>query len=174
MDGFGVRIKMKTLDLEKYIQNLSTDLYSFAFILIPDDLQATQLMIDSVSAFMIQKKDLIESLTKKGESHLLASTEDIKIQLYKLMYEMSKKRYHQLRMSFKNVEDNSGFFALEFDDKAVLFLQERTDFSMEIMEFILGKTKTEVLAHLYSARIAMVSELTSVQTAFVQGPRGHN
>ena len=106
MDGFGIRIKMKTLDLEKYIQNLSTDLYSFAFILIPDDLQATQLMIDSVSAFMIQKKDLIESLTKKGESHLLANTEDIKIQLYKLMYEMSKKRYHQLRMSFKNVEDN--------------------------------------------------------------------
>lgn len=165
---------MKTLELEKYIQNLSTDLYSFAFILIPDDLQATQLMIDSVSAFMIQKKNLIESLTKKGESHLLASTEDIKIHLYKLLYDLSKKRYHQLRMSFKNVEDTSGFFSLDFDDKATLFLQERTEFSLDKIEFILGKTKTEVLAHLYSARINMVSHLGSPQAAFENGHRPHN
>lgn len=165
---------MKTLDLEKYIQNLSTDLYSFAFILIPDDLQATQLMIDSVGAFMVQKRDLIQSITKEGESHLLANTEDIKIHLYKLMYELSKKRYHQLRMSFKNVEDNSGFFSLDFDDKAVLFLQERTEFSMDKIEFILGKTKTEVLAHLYSARIKMVSDLGSPKAAFENGFGHHN
>lgn len=174
MDGFGKRLKMKTLELEQYIQNLSTDLYSFAFILIPDDLQATQLMIDAVSAFMIQKKEFITSLTKKGESHLLASTEDIKIHLYKLMYDLSKKRYHQLRLSFKNVEDNSGFFSLEFDDKASLFLKERTDFSMDKIEFILSKSKTEVLAHLYSARIAMVAHMGSAQTAFENGIKNHN
>jgi hypothetical protein len=148
---------MKTLELEKFIQNLSPDLYSFAYILIPEDLQASQLMIDTVAAFIIQKKSLIEKWTTTPEDSLYS--QDIKIHLYKSMYELSKKRYNQLRMSFKNIEDSSGFFSLEFDEKAVLYLKERTDFSLEFIEFILAKTKAEVLAFLYSARIKMVSNL---------------
>ena len=148
---------MKTLELEKYIQNLSPDLYSFAYILIPDDLQASQLMIDSVAAFIIQKKSLIEKWTASAADDQYS--QDIKIHLYKSMYELSKKRYNQLRMSFKDIEDNSGFFSLDFDEKAVLFLQERTEFPLDLIEFILAKTRAEVLAFLYSARIKMVSNL---------------
>jgi hypothetical protein len=151
---------MKTLALEKFIQNLSTELYSFAFILIPDDLQATQLMIDAVSAFMIQKKSLIEKWSTNDESVLLENSSDIKIHLYKSMYELSKKRYNQLRLSFRDVEDNSGFFSLEFDDKAALFLKERSDFAFDVIEFILGQSKNEVLAHLYSARLHLLETTT--------------
>ncbi|MBC7428435.1 MAG: hypothetical protein H7336_07485 [Bacteriovorax sp.] len=150
---------MKTIELEKFIQNLSTDLYSFAFILIPDDLQATQLMIDSVSAFIIKNKFLVDKWKAASESEVVEHSHDIKIHLYKAMYDLSKKRYNQLRLSFKDIEDQSGFFSLEFDDKAVLFLQERSEFSLELIEFILGKSRGEVLAHLYSARISMVSKL---------------
>lgn len=151
---------MKTLVLEKFIQNLSTDLYSFAFILIPDDLQATQLMIDAVSAFMIQKKSLIEKWSSANESELKENSSDIKIHLYRSMYELSKKRYNQLRMSFKDVEDSSGFFSLEFSDKAALFLKEKSDFEFDVIEFILGQSKNEVLAHLYSARLHLLETTT--------------
>jgi hypothetical protein len=150
---------MKTSSPLKFIQSLSPDLYSFAYILIPDDLQATQLMIDSVAAFLIQKKSLLDKWTAKEES---AFGEDLKVHLYKSMYDLSKKRYNQLRMSFKNIEDNSGFFSLDFDEKAALFLKERTDFREELIEFILGKTRSELLAFLYSARIKMVTELPSI------------
>ena len=165
---------MKTIELEKFIQNLSTDLYSFAFILIPDDLQATQLMIDSVSAFMIKGKSLIEKWTSASEEEIGHNSEEIKIHLYKSMYELSKKRYNQLRLSFKTIEDESGFFSLDFDDKAVLFLQERSSFSLELIEFILGKTRGEVLAHLYSARIAMVSKLPRRKAEQQNHFRNHN
>ena len=101
---------MKTLDLEKFIQSLSTDLYSFAYILIPDDLQATQLMIDSVAALMIQKKSLVDQWSKASADQLLENTEEIKLHLYKSIYDLSKKRYHQLRAGLKSVEDGSGFF----------------------------------------------------------------
>lgn len=150
---------MKTIELEKFIQNLSTDLYSFAYILIPDDLQATQLMIDSVSAFMIKNKFLIDKWKVADEADSLEHSTDIRTHLYKSLYDLSKKRYNQLRLSFKDLEDKSGFYSLEFDDKAVLFLQERTDFSLELIEFLLSKTRGEVLAHLYSARMTMVSKL---------------
>ena len=167
------KIKMKTLELEKFIQNQSSDLYSFAFILIPDDLQATQLMIDSVSSFMIQKRSLINRWSEAGESALGENSTDIKINLYKTMYELSKKRYGQLKMSFKTIEDTSGFFSLDFDDKSVLFLKERTDFSMDVMEFILGKSRTEILAHLYSARISMVNNLPAMSDS-QNDVRNHN
>jgi len=58
---------MKIEELQKYIQNLSPELYSFAYVLIPDDLQASQLMIDCVQSFLIQKKPLIE---KMGQSKI--------------------------------------------------------------------------------------------------------
>ena len=150
---------MKTIELEKFIQNLSTELYSFAFILIPDDLQATQLMIDSVSAFIIKNKYLVEKWKGASGTEITSHSQDIKIHLYKAMYDLSKKRYGQLRLSFKDIEDKSGFFSLEFDDKAVLFLKERSEFSQELIEFILGKSRGEILAHLYSARISMVGKL---------------
>lgn len=152
---------MKTLDLEKFIQGLSTDLYSFAFILIPDDLQATQLMIDSVAALVIQKKSLIDQWSKASSDQLLENSEEIKLHLYKSIYDLSKKRYSQLRAGLKGMEDGSGFFSLDFDDKAVLFLQERSEFSSEMIEFISGKSKTEVLAHLYSARIKLIEGMTA-------------
>lgn len=152
---------MKTLDLEKFIQSLSTDLYSFAYILIPDDLQATQLMIDSVAALMIQKKSLVDQWSKAPADQLLENTEEIKLHLYKSIYDLSKKRYHQLRAGLKSVEDGSGFFSLDFDDKAILFLQERSEFSSERIEFISSKSKTEVLAHLYSARINLIEGMSS-------------
>lgn len=165
---------MKTLELEKLIQNLSTDLYSFAFILIPDDLQATQLMIDSVSAFIIQKKTLIDKWSTTSESELVHNSKDIKIHLYRSMYDLAKKRYNQVRMSFKSIEDNSGFFALEFDDKAALFLKERTDFPLDVIEFILGQSRSEVLAHLYSARIKMVNNGPAHSEAIHNDVRNHN
>ncbi|MBY0414349.1 MAG: hypothetical protein K2Q18_09295 [Bdellovibrionales bacterium] len=152
--------QMKKLDLEKFIQNLSTDLYSFAFILIPDDLQATQLMIDAVSTFLIQKKSLIAKWSSFNKEELLGHGHDIKIHLYKSMYELSKKRYSQLRLSFKDFEENSGYFSLEFDDKAALFLKERTNFSVDVIEFILGQSHNEVIAHLYSARRHLLATTT--------------
>lgn len=151
---------MKKLELEKFIQNLSTELYSFAFILIPDDLQATQLMIDSVSSFLIMKKSMISKWANFSESELDDNSLDIKIHLYKSMYELSKKRYSQLRLSFKDFEENSGFFSLDFDDKAALFLKERTEFPIDVIEFILGQTKNEVVAHLYSARRHLIETIT--------------
>lgn len=149
--------KMKSIELQKFIQNISAELYSFAFILIPDDLQASQLMIDSVSVFLIQNKPLVDLWKKSSDVDLVQHSENVKRHLYKAMYELSKKRYNQLRLSFKNMEDSSGFFSLNFDDKAALFLQERTDFPLELIQFILDKTEGEILAHLYSARIFMVN-----------------
>lgn len=155
---------MKNVDLEKFIQGLSQELYSMAFVLIPDDLQASQLMIDAVSAFLIQRASLIE----KWESEAQGSEDQYKATckafLLRTIYELSKKRYGQLKMSFKEVEDNSGFFSLDIDEKAALYLKDRLAFSLEMCEFIMAKSRMEILAHLYSARVKMTETSNTVMT----------
>jgi predicted DNA-binding protein (UPF0251 family) len=151
---------MKNADLEKFIQSLSHDLYSMAFVLIPDDLQASQLMIDSVQAFLI-KKSPFHDILEQGLSSPEEFRESCKMELLKNIYELSKKRYHQLKLSFRDMKDPNGFFSLELDEKAALYLKEHAHCSLEKCEFILAKSRTELLAHLYSARTKMAENINT-------------
>lgn len=146
---------MKTEELQKYIQNLSPELYSFAYVLIPDDLQASQLMIDCVQSFLIQKKGLVEKMAMTKNKILKNLLDETQLNLVKIVYELSKKRYQQLKMSLVDAEGNGGFFALDFDEKAILYLKEKAQLDLERIEFITSYTRSEVLGHLYSARIKM-------------------
>lgn len=146
---------MKTEELQKYIQNLSPDLYSFAYVLIPDDLQASQLMIDCVQSFLIQKKSLVEKMGLTKNRIVINLLDETKLHLLRIVFDLSRKRYQQLKMSFKDVEQSGGFFSLEFDEKAVLYLKEKAGFDLNDIEFVTSSLRSEVLSHLYSARIKM-------------------
>lgn len=146
---------MKTEELKKYIQNLSPDLYSFAYVLIPDDLQASQLMIDCVQSFLIQKKSLVEKMGLTKNRIVINLLDETKLHLLRIVFDLSRKRYQQLKMSFKDVEQSGGFFSLEFDEKAVLYLKEKAGFDLNEIEFVTSSLRSEVLSHLYSARIKM-------------------
>lgn len=146
---------MKIEELQKYIQNLSPEFYSFAYVLIPDDLQASQLMIDCVQSFLIQKKTLIDKMGTSKNKILRNLLDETKLNLLKIVFDLSRKRYQQLKMSLRDVEQGGGFFALEFDEKAVLYLKEKAGLDLDGIEFITSKTRSEVLSHLYAARIKM-------------------
>ena len=101
---------MKTEELQNYIKNLSPELYSFAYVLVPDDLQASQLMIDCVQAFLIQKKALIEKMGQTKNKIVKNLLEETKLNLIKIVYELSRKRYKHLKISLSDVEGSGGFF----------------------------------------------------------------
>ena len=160
---------MKTKELHRFIQKLSPDLYSFAYVLIPDDLQATQLIIDCVQSFIIQKTILIDKLlqTKNGEVQN-ALLDEARLQLQKIIFEIAKKRYQQLKVSFQDVESEIGFFSLEFEEKAVLYLKEKIGHDLEIVEMITALSQSEILANLYVARLKMGKQFpTQTQEASV-------
>lgn len=146
---------MKIEDIQKIIQQQSSDLYSFAYILIPDDLQASQLLIDGVQSFLVQKNLYLEKLLQVKSKTSVAHSEEIKMNILKMIYEISRKRYQQLKMSFQEVERSGGFFALDLDEKCVLFLKEKFQFEIENIEFVVSMSQAELLAYLYSARVKM-------------------
>lgn len=153
--------QMKNEELQKYIQNLSPELYSFSYILIPDVLQASQLMIDCVQSFLIQKKELVEKMSLSKNKIIENLLEETKLNIIKIVYELSRKRYQQLKISLSDVEGHGGFFSLEFDEKAILYLKEKANFDLDTIEFITSSSRSEVLSYLYSARIKMTTLISS-------------
>lgn len=150
---------MKIEELQKYIQNLSPELYSFAYVLIPDDLQASQLMIDCVQSFLIQKKSLVEKMGQSKNKIVLNLLDETRLQLLKIVFDLSRKRYQQLKSSLSDVEGTGGFFALEFNEKAILYLKDKAEIEQEVIEFITSSTSSEVLSHLNVARVKMNKHL---------------
>jgi len=153
---------MKSEEIQKYIQNLSPELYSFAYVLVPDDLQASQLMIDSVQSFLIQKKVFIDKILDAKNKINQAHFEELKMSLLKIIFELSKKRYQQLKMSLKVVEQESSFFSLDFEEKAVLYLRDKMQMELIEIEYLTGLNKPELMAFLYSARMKIVEILPSL------------
>jgi hypothetical protein len=163
---------MKIKELQSFVQKLSPDLYSFAYVLIPDDLQASQLIIDCVQSFLIQKTVLIDKLqqakSKEVESALL---DEARLQLQKIIFEIAKKRYQQLKISFQDVESEIGFFSLEFEEKAVLYLKDKIGHSLDTVEMITSLSQSEILANLYVARVKMSQQfpIQSPEASLIPG-----
>lgn len=153
---------MKTIELEKFIQNLSPDLYSFAYILIPDDLQATQLMIDAVGVVMIEKISILEKWMLVIKEKSEAINEEIKKLLFRAIFEISKKRINQLKLSLTPPEGDNAFFQLDFEAKAALYLKVRGELDLNAIEFVMGQSRPEVLALLSTARINLSNRVPSI------------
>ena len=53
---------MKSDLLRSVTNNLLTNFYTFSFSILPDELQAEQLIIDSYSVFLVRHKEFIDSI----------------------------------------------------------------------------------------------------------------
>lgn len=147
---------MKTIELEKFIQSLAPEIYSFAYALVPLDMQASQLMIDSVKTLMIKNFPLIEKWKKAEDLRLEHEELGVRIQIYKDVFELAKQR--SLPLEHQEVDENDEFYRLNFQERAALYLKEKTDFSLKHIEYIMDVNRIEVLAHLYSGRHSLATE----------------
>ena len=143
---------MKDDQLEKFLEQSTPEFYSFAFVLIPDDLQAGQLVIDSLAAFLISKKYLLEN------DGYISQHMDIKIEIIHLIYDLAKKRFHQVHLSLDEL-NNVGFYTLDFEQRAALYLKDKAKYDNNSIALILNKTGHEVTSFLYSARVKLVENL---------------
>lgn len=138
---------MNIKNLKELILKKTDELYSFSFALIPDDLQASQILIDSIAGFVCK---FIENKPNLNEIEL-------NVKLYKNVFELSKIRYSQLKMTFKDIENTEKFFFLDLNSKATIFLNEKTKFSKNEILQILQFSKEEYYSILYLAREKLFS-----------------
>ena len=154
---------MKRKDFFQLLQPLTDKLYRMASNLIPDDLQAEQLVIDSLNAYLIKEKSRIlaakdlDTLTKK----------DIQIQrrlhfkgILRYMGEIGVRRSNQLsdQMKFNSLGAFTSFYSLAPQVRLVMSLRFDFQFTVEEIEDITNMARYEVIEKLHNGRFLLLNE----------------
>lgn len=154
---------MKRFDFFQLVQPLTEKLYSMAYGLVPDDLQAEQLVIDSMNAFLLKEKKSVlnktTDLTNKKNSQLLRRTYYKSILRY--MNEIGVRRASQLGESSIAVDPENfrAFFGLDPKVRFVMKLRFEGQFTVEEIEEITQLPKYEVIEKLHNGRFLLLNDL---------------
>ena len=143
--------------IKEYIERNLNDLFSFSFCLLPDELQAQQLLLDALSVFVAGEKELIlEFETVEDPERKLSLMKVLRKSIMRAIYHMASKRSRQLEtilMSGDNTPDV--FFHLGISQRAVLYLKHKLNFDFAEIEHILGKASPEVIGILSQGRVRL-------------------
>ena len=153
---------MTRKEFSQYLQPLTEKLYSFAHSLIPDDLQAEQLVIDSVNAYLIKEKKNI--LARKAELTNKKSMQHVRRIILKsvlrYMADIGCRRAHQLHnMKMVNASEFQAFYNLEPEARMVLKLRYEAQFTVEEVEEIMQLARYQVIEKIHNGRFLIVTDL---------------
>lgn len=171
---------MKKKEVEKFFSQHIPDFYSFAYIILPDSLQAQQVVIDALALVMDQNKEFLFSLSQKNIRENIEKREQIYDQLHleslKQIYLIALKRHRQLpnqniylpllarKDSFK-----MAFAKLPIESQIILYLHKKWDHEVSWIENIMGLLPEERVEKLQKARNELTQYLTidSEQSPFL-------
>lgn len=154
---------MKRIDFFQLVSPLSDKLYRFAFILIPDDLQAEQLIIDSLNAYLLkERKNILRrevDLTSKKDSQILRRFYFKGILKY--LSDIGIRRSIQLgeQMRLSRPDNYSAFYSLEPKVRFVIALRYEAQLSAEEIEDILQLPRYEVIEKIHNGRFLLLNDL---------------
>lgn len=154
---------MKRKDFSQVIQPLLPKLYDIAFSLVPDDLQSEQLVIDSVSVFLLKENKTI--LRKELEISDKKSVQIYRRNLFKgvLKYltDIGARRSVQLteQMRLTRPVEFASFYNLGPKVRLVMKLRYDMQFSVEEVGEILQIPRYEVIENIHNGRYLLLSEL---------------
>ncbi|MBL6991065.1 MAG: hypothetical protein ISR65_14865 [Bacteriovoracaceae bacterium] len=149
-------------EFEKHLEKYYSELFSFSFALVADELHAKQIVIDSMHVLLIDKKDLLVEIlnSEKGSTaEVYDQLLRVKKFLFKTIYSLSKRRLHQL----KHLDEiNSKFMpykSLSLEQKGTLFLVHKTSFNLTQASQVLEIKRHEVINILGQARHELINRL---------------
>lgn len=121
-------------------------------MLVPDDLQASQIVIDGVTAFVTSEKEWLHCMDVDGTEKMDLAL--LKRDIYKLvcksLYQIGSKRSAQI----PNLK-NQDFFSLDLSTRTLIYLKYKTDFTFEEILEIVNLAKPQALAKIYTGKEAI-------------------
>lgn len=155
---------MKRKDFFQLLQPLTDKLYRVAYNLIPDDLQAEQLVIDALNAYLIKEKKGI--LASRDFETLSKKDIQLKRKFYlkgilRYMSEIGLRRSAQLteQMKLARPDDYQSFFNLEPKLRLTLILRYDLQFTSDEIEDMTGMPRYEVIEKLHNGRYLLLNDI---------------
>jgi hypothetical protein len=155
---------MKRMDFYLLLKPVTDKLYRMAFCLIPDDLQAEQLVIDSLNAYLIKDKKHIlamaeyETLSKKD---ILIKRRSSFKGVLKYMGEIGVRRASQLKdqLNSSRPVEFQKFYSLEPKVRLVFTLRYDFQFTVDEIEDIVGMPRYEVIEKIHNGRFLLMNDI---------------
>jgi len=126
----------------KIVKTNLANFYAFAYSLVPDELQAQQIVLDSVTIIL---KDLNSSSNQLSSTGLLNH-------LYSILYKVSSKRHEQLKGGFFHNSEVPPFFKQETFERALLFLNHKLFKNEQEISLILDIKRKDIKQGLANSR----------------------
>ncbi|WP_372654972.1 hypothetical protein, partial [Halobacteriovorax sp.] len=130
----------------QFFKQKSTELYPFAYSLLPDDLQAGQLVLDALDLILVDK-DFSDKFPEYYENRDLLAADQfiITTALYSHIFRLAKIRVGQLSGSFTIPHGFGPFYRTPIENRATVFLREKLSFSWERVGVIIGKDRISAI-----------------------------
>jgi len=130
--------------LENFLNTKSLELFPFAYALVPDDLQASQLIIDATDLLQVDSR-VSKKLTRYFSDAELLREDQILLTtiLFSHTFRLAKRRISQLSGSFIIPKGNGAFYRTPLENRAVVFLREKFSFDWERIGTIVGSDKVK-------------------------------
>lgn len=156
---------MKRKDFYQILRPLPETLYPMAYSLVPDDLQAEQLIIDSVNAYLLKEKKWIlnqpVNLSHNKEVQILRKA--VLKNLLRYVVDIGARRSFQLSEQMKLVRpaEYASFYSLDPKIRAALRLRYEYQFSVEEIEEMMEMPRHEVIEKLHNGRFLLLNDLNA-------------
>lgn len=155
---------MKRIDFYQLLSPLTEKLNRMAYCLIPDDLQAEQLVVDALNAYLIkEKKNIIatENLDSLSKKDLQLKRRQIFKGILKFMSEIGVRRSTQLKDQMMKTRplDFEVFYRLEPKVRLVISLRYDFQFTVEEIEDIVSMPRYEVIEKLHNGRFLLLNDM---------------
>lgn len=155
---------MKRIDFYQLLSPLTEKLNRMAFCLIPDDLQAEQLVIDSLNAYLIKEKKQIlnaSSLDMYSKKDIQFKRRHIFKGILKYMSEIGVRRATQLKdQTIQTRPENfMSYYNLEPKARLIMALRYDFQFTVEEIEDIATMPRYEVIEKLHNGRFLLLNDM---------------
>ena len=146
---------MRREEIISTIDSLIPKVYSFAFALMGDELQAEQAVIDAYTVYLMQDKDFLldESYDANDTKERSLMRKYFLKELIREVYELSIKRIPQLSGKLRrNLLEYEAFYRIALNKRALMYLKEVEKFSIEELQEIFSMERHSVVELFHNAK----------------------
>jgi hypothetical protein len=159
---------MKRSELLLLAQPLSERLYQVAFSIIPDDLQAEQIVIDAFNAFLLKenKQLLAIHFDAQNNKQVQFQRKHVFKMILKNLCDIGLRRSLQLNSEAPLTlpEEFKSYFSLEPKVRLIMRLRYDLQFNTDEIEDILGLPRYEVIEKIHNGRFLLGNNLNKEAT----------
>ena len=155
---------MNKSEITPLIDSLIPQLYNFAYSLIPDELQAEQLVVDAYSVFLVREQAfLLDCHYDKDPKKRSKVKKKIQNLLITDLLELGSKRAPQLKELLRSERKHKAFYQLEINQRAVLSLKENLNLSLSELQEVFALQRHQVIELLHNARAAVTGASETIE-----------